>query len=480
MIYQLLTNEILLAFFAFLLLFLSICPIKDKKIYGYVAISGAIITLIFNIPNFWIPQTVMFSGVFIHDSFSLFFKELFLIILIFTFLISSKELDLRMDNHRAEYYSLLFFSTLGLSIAVSSCELITLYIALELTTMPLYILVASRIKDKLSSEAAMKYFISGTVASVFIIYGISLIFANLNTTFLLQFFTSYETLTTFPALFILGVLFLVVGFGFKIAAAPFHMWAPDVYEGGPTPVISFLSVAPKAAGIAILCRIFVGYFEMLKFDLIFVVAVLSLLSMIIGNFTALSQKNIKRMLAYSGIAQMGYILIGLTCMNETGVMAAIFYAAIYAITNFAAFSVVTWYSDIIGSDEIKDYAGMFKRAPLAGFLLLISLLSLAGAPPLVGFIGKFYLFFAAVDAKLYWLVVFGIITSVISIFYYFNVIRIAFFEKPQNEETLSITPAFKTVFVLSSLAVIVLGLYPPLIKYIATLSKSIIFINFVK
>ncbi|MBI2252691.1 MAG: NADH-quinone oxidoreductase subunit N, partial [Armatimonadetes bacterium] len=346
----------------------------------------------------------------------------------------------------------------------SSNELITLFVSLELVSIPLYILASFNRNDQKSAEAGLKYFLLGALSSGILLYGMSLIYGTLQTTFLTNILLKLSKLEEFPLALILGLIFVLAGLGFKIASAPFHMWAPDVYQGAPTPITAFISIGPKAAGIAVLSRLFLGYFITLKPDWTFILSILSIFSMTIGNLAALSQTNFKRMLAYSGIAQIGYILIGLTSASVSGLSGVLFYILIYALTNLGAFSIIIIYALETGSEEIKDYAGLVKRSPLLASILFLALLSLAGVPPLSGFIGKFYLFTSAFQAKLYFLVFMGIINSVISLYYYLSV--------SLEDTPLKVNFSFKLALSLALIGIVFLGLYPPLMEAIEKISKA--------
>lgn len=470
---QAMTVEISLLILGIFLLFLEITGVKNKKTIGYVGIVGLLTTMALSllklVPLVKSGALNIMKGFYILDPFSLFFKELFLII---TFMVILMSLDyFEKKEHPGEYYAILVFICMGMSLLVSAGELVSLFVSLELISIPLYILASYLKFNKQSSEAGIKYFLLGAVSTAFLLYGLSLLYGTFGTTNLNEMFQMYRTgqfaitAANFPHVLLLAIIFITVGFGFKVAAAPFHMWAPDVYQGAPTPVTAFLSVGPKAAGMAIMMRVFAGSLIFMKPDWTVILAALAALSMTVGNLVAIPQTNIKRMLAYSGIAQMGYVLVGLAAATYQGAASAIFYLFIYAFTNLGAFAIIIIYSHVTGSDEIKDFAGLAKRSPILALIMMLALLCLAGVPPLAGFVGKFYLFYAAYQSKLYWLVLVGVINSVISLFYYLNVLKYIYFEKPAEEvKTLPVSNPFKLTLALSTIGIVVMGLFPPLAK----------------
>jgi NADH-quinone oxidoreductase subunit N len=273
-----------------------------------------------------------------------------------------------------------------------------------------------------------------------------------------------------PALYI-GMLCMIAAFGFKIAAAPFHMWAPDVYQGAPTPTTAFLSTGPKVAGVAVLMRLlFTGFSNppgalqqlSVRPDWVLIISVLSLLSMTVGNLVAMHQTNIKRMMAFSGISHMGYILLGVAAASTRGVQAVMFYLYLYTLTALAGWAVIILYTVVTGSEEIRDFAGLSRRSPLMAFVLMLSLLSLAGLPPLSGFVGKFYLFTAAWDSGLSWLVLAGILNSVASLFYYMGALKVVYWQAPSTDDPVAVPIPTRIAMYVGLFAILVLGLFPML------------------
>jgi len=481
--------ELCLLAIALVVLLMDMWGYPVKRNLGYFAALGLLSTMLFSAPRLWGIKHTLFGGMWILDPLALFFKELFLLLTFMVILISIDYVERKISNP-GEYYAILLMVCMGTCMLVSSGELLTLFISLELVSIPLYILAGFRKDNLRSNEAGIKYFLLGAFASAIILFGISLIYGLTGTTSLEKIMhyiiamgkSAPAEIIAAPGLaapaLIAGMLFLLVGFAFKIAAAPFHMWAPDVYQGSPTPVTAMISVAPKCAGIAIIVRVFLGtFYEQglgtgFNLDWKIVLAILAMLSMTIGNLAALPQTNIKRLLAYSGIAQIGYLLVGLTAASPAGLTAVIFYVAIYALTNLGAFAVVILYARYSGSEEIDDYAGLARRSPPMAFIMLLALLSMAGIPPLAGFVGKFFLFAAAYQAGLWWLVIIAIINSVISLFYYLKVLRVCYFEEPRQDAPMPIPAPFRLSLGISLAAIAVLGLLPPYYSLVDRVSKT--------
>lgn len=427
-------------------------------------------------------QTLGIFNTLVVDRFTLLFKFLLIGILAIV-IISSLSYVHRFEKIKIEYFSLLIFSTVGMMMLVSTTELITLYISLELTALPMALLIAIP-GTRLSSEAGIKFLILSAVSSALLIYGMVWIYGLTGTTDLVEIFKSVALITgstesssTVPFGnygILLGVILMIAGFGFKISSVPFHMWVPDVYEGAPTPVTAFLSVASKAAGFAVILRVFYGSFsnEVLSLEWSMIFAVMAILSMVIGNFVAIAQKNMKRLLAYSTIAHAGYIMMGLTVVSGRmevfsleGASSVVFYLIGYAATNLAAFVAVIAISNRTGSYLIEDFAGIGRRSPFIAFCLAASLISLTGIPPTVGFMAKLNVFTSAFNGGLWWLVMAGTLSSVVSAYYYLRVIKIMYLYDPLENVRIKADPLTLAALTITSLAIVVFGIYPtPLIK----------------
>ena len=454
----LLSPEISLLATALTVIFLDLFVVKEKWILGWVSVTGIIVSAIFAL-SLWGRVETSFGGALAVDQFSIFFSLLFLGIAALI-LISSTEYSRKFAAFRAEYYALVLLATTGMMLLASTRELISIFVALELTGISLYVL-AGFLKDAKSSEAGLKYLLLGAVASAVLLYGMALVYGLTGTTYLDEIAAaiSAQGILGSPAL-LMGIVLLVAGFGFKIAAVPFQMWVPDVYEGAPTPVTAYLSVASKAAGFAVILRVFYEALGPASLDWGMIFAVLAAITMTIGNIVALTQKNIKRMLAYSSIAQAGYIMIGLAAFTTEASSAIMFFLACYALTNLGAFIAIIAISNKINSDEIADYSGMVRRAPLFALALALCLISLTGIPPTAGFMAKIYIFSAGVNADLLWLVIIAVINSAISAYYYLRVVRVMFLGEPLSEERIHASSGLRVALAIACLGVLLLGIYP--------------------
>jgi NADH-quinone oxidoreductase subunit N len=451
--------------------------IQRKGVLAVVSIIGLIVSA-----GFTIAMRGTFEGIFYNmlavDGFAIFFKLLFLGIAGLVILASTDYVS-KFAHFRGEYYALVLLSALGMMLMAATRELISIYIALELTSISLYVL-SGFLKDPKSTEASLKYLLLGAISSAVLLYGMALVFGSTGQTQLGKIAEaiqgmSLQTVSASPAL-ILGIVLLVAGFGFKIAAVPFHMWVPDVYEGAPTPIVAYLSVGSKAAGFAVVLRVFFSAFglpDWLSLDWGIVFAVLATIGMFLGNITALPQTNIKRMLGYSSIAQAGYLMVGLATMgvspatNILGQSGVLFFLAGYALTNLGAFTAIIAISNKLDSDLIQDYSGMIKRAPLLALALSLCLISLIGMPPAAGFMAKFYIFRGAVQNGLLWLVIIAVLNSVISAYYYLRVVKVMWFGEPASEEKVPSSGALRLALAVSCLGVLLLGIIPGYIMNLA-------------
>ncbi|GAB6180624.1 NADH-quinone oxidoreductase subunit N [Desulfotomaculum defluvii] len=443
-------------------------PNHSRRGLGSIALLGLIIVLGVTVAN-WSNQGVMLNGMYIVDRYAMFFKILCLTSAILVVLGSFKYVDQQVKNH-FEYYSTVMFTTLGMMVMASAGDFITLYMGLELMTISFIILVAFRSSDAKSLESGMKYLLLAGTSTAVLLYGLSLVYGTTGTIMIGEVAQSIAGGVNSPLL-IVGIVMLVAGLGFKISAVPFHMWSPDVYEGAPTPVTAFLAVGSKAASFAVLLRLFLGSFGAIQEHWVGLIAVLAALSMVIGNLVAIPQTNIKRMLAYSSIAQAGYILVGLVAVSEAGIKGVMFYAFLYVFATIGAFTVVAAVSNQTGSDEIEDYAGLIQRAPLAASVMLVSLLSMAGIPPLAGFVGKFYIFQTVVQEHM-WLVYLGLIMSMVSVYYYLKVVLVIFRDEPKDPSPIQMGGATAITLVITLVATIFLGIYPGPLSEMANMAAQ--------
>ncbi|HZU86816.1 MAG TPA: NADH-quinone oxidoreductase subunit N [Anaerolineaceae bacterium] len=362
-------------------------------------------------------------------------------------------------GNRGEFYALMLISTLGMSLMAGAADLIMLFLAIETTSLPLYILAGFLTRDEKSVEAGIKYMLYGAVTSAVMLYGFSLLYGFTGTTNLYQIAGLLQPGGGLPPFGpVLALLLVLVGFGFKISAVPFHFWAPDVYEGAPTPVTGFLSTASKAAGFVVLMRVLVVAFPDLSSVWQALLIILAIGSMFVGNLLALAQKNVKRLLAYSSIAQAGYMLIGVAVGSPLGLQGTIYYLMAYLLTNLAVFGVVAAISQQTGSDELASYQGFSRRSPGLALALLVGLLSLGGVPPFAGFIGKLLVFGSAVQANLAWLAFIGVLNAVIGLYYYLTVLRVVYAGELQEEEKpVTLTLSWRVALVLCVTGIVVLG-----------------------
>ncbi|HET6515943.1 MAG TPA: NADH-quinone oxidoreductase subunit N [Thermodesulfovibrionales bacterium] len=431
--------------------------VRRKEIVALVTIISAGVVM-YSLSG---PSGEIFSGMYIADGYSLFFKIIFLMSLVLSTLISVKYIELEKVNF-GEYYALMLFATLGMMIMASAGDIIVLYLGLELMALSTYVLAGFLRHERKSNEAALKYFLLGAFASALLLYGAAIIYGLTGTTSLrvIAGYLSKQGVETSPPLLLSMILF-VVAFGFKIAAVPFHMWAPDAYEGAPTSVTAFMSVGPKAAGFAALGRVFFIAFSSLEVNWAAILAPIAVLTMAVGNILALSQTNIKRMLAYSSIAHAGYALIGVISGGGEGMASMMNYLFIYAFMNMGAFAIVVMLrTEEWRGEEISEYEGLAKTHPLASALMLVFMFSLTGIPPTAGFIGKFYLFMAAVHAGYAWLAIAAVIFSSISAYFYLRIVMLMYMREPRVEVPLSTSPYTGIALAVSVFAVLCLGVLP--------------------
>mgnify|MGYP000930773556 CR=1 FL=1 len=405
----------------------------------------------------------LFYGFFILDPLTEFFRLLALAVVAMTILLSLKSKELS-NTYEGEYYSLFLFMAFALIVLAASANLLMIFMSVEFVSILSYLLVGFLKRSSKAKEAAIKYLLYGSVASGVMLFGMSLIFGA-SGSLDLKAVQAGTAVPEFFGVYLMGLILFLTGLGFKISAVPFHMWAPDVYEAAPTPVTAFLTVAPKAAAFAVLIRVLTAFTPLTgKWDQLIIL--LSILTMTLGNLTAISQTNIKRLLAYSSIAQAGYFLMGLAAFNATGTGGILVYLLAYAFTNLGAFTIVIAASNQFGSDEMSSYAGLAKRSPFLAASLTLFLLSLAGIPPLAGFFGKFLVFAGVIEKKFILLAVIAAVNSAVAAYYYFKVIRLMYLEKPVDDSALDTAWALKVTLAITLAGTILIGIFPaPFLRF---------------
>ena len=486
--------EILVVILGFGVLTIDFFIPKNKKwSLPYIAILALTGIFIFNLIFLWGKSDELYGGILRIDGYSLFFKSAFLI-LGAALIASSVDYVNKNLSNPGEYYAILIFTVLAMMLLSSSGELLTAYIAVETLSFGLYVLVAFDRYNIKSNEAGTKYIILGALSSAILLFGISQIYGLLGTT---QFNEMAEVLRSNNSInpgLLLGFLFLIAGLGFKVASVPFHMWAPDVYEGAPTPITAHLAVGSKAAIFVLIIRFFVTGMMPLMIDLQIILVIIAALTMTVGNLMALVQTNIKRLLAYSSIGHAGYLILGLAALvsiNQEGGMTLAFisntnlvvngiilHTIAYGISNLAAFLSISIIYKKTGNENIKDLAGASKASPFLSMVFAASIFSLAGLPIFAGFISKFYLFTAASVQGLIWLVAIAIFASLMSLYYYLKVLKYMYIEKSEIDNKIDLSPIAFVVLSILFIAMIFIGIYPsPLMDAIQHATYALTVVN---
>lgn len=412
-----------------------------------------------------------FQTMFILDPFAVYFKGLFLLTAAIVVLMT-REFFRHLTHNLGAFYILLFTSLLGMLVLASVNDLLMLFIGLELVTFSLYVMVAYLRTDRRAIEAGMKYLILGSVSSGFLIYGVALLYGFVGSTSFVMLRAAVEGgMMPFSAQ--VGLFFIMAGLGFKIAAVPFNFWVPDVYEGAPTPVVALISVGSKMAGVVALLRLFYGVFLPVDYVWAGLLAILAAVTMCYGNLAALPQTNIKRLLGYSAIGHAGYLLMGLSTATGEGATATGFYLLAYLFSTLIAFFVVVSATDAVGGDRLDDYNGLSRRSPLLAMGLFVAFLSLAGMPPLAGFVGKLLILVATAQSGQLWLVAIGAVNVVIALYYYLMVVRRMYFEPPKTAAPIVLNPVTTAALVFLLLGIVVIGIWPA--PFLATVASSLPF-----
>lgn len=469
--------EIILSVLGMALLLVNVfVPSKSKGYLAWLSLLGIVGAGLAAVGG-WGPTVSSFSGSVVQDNFATFFKIIFLVAAGLAVLISDQYME-REGCNQGELYPIILFTTVGMMLLAAGTDLMTIFLGLELMSISLYVLAGFNRANIKSNEAGMKYFLLGAFSTGFLLYGMALVYGVTGTTRIVEISGLIGQMAS-PAdnpMLLIGMFLLLTGFLFKIAAAPFHMWTPDVYEGAPTPMTAFMSAGPKAAGFAALLRLLLVAFPTMKAEWSDLLWILAVLTMTIGNFTALRQDNIKRMLAYSSIAHAGYALVGLVAANTTGTSGILFYMLSYAFMNIGAFAVIV----LVGKQgepngTVMDFAGLGQKRPLLAAAMALFLFSLAGMPPTAGFIGKFYLFSGAIQEGYIWLAIIGVMNSAASVYYYLRVMVYMYFKPGEQEfEWVSVTAPIALALVISAAGSLVPGIIPSMLLQFAEQAVKLI------
>lgn len=458
--YSLLIPEYLLAGLAALVATLDLFFGRRLRPYlPYIAVAGLAVAL--GVSLAYVNDTPeSFGDLLVVDNYTTFFRVFFIAIAGAVCLASAHFVRDRL-RHAGEYYALLLLSTIGAIYMAAARELLTAYISLEVLSFSLYVLVSFAKMDAKSNEGGLKYMLLGAFSSAIFLYGMSLIYGVAGSTFYADISAALSSGTAdFDLAMLMGLVLIVAALGFKVAAVPFHMWTPDAYEGAPLPITAYLSATSKAAGFALLIRLFAGAFQPVLDDWQWMVAALAAASMTVGNLVAIQQHNIKRLLAYSSIVQVGFMLMGIAALSEQTTSALVLHMTGYIVTNLAAFVVIIAYFNATGKDEIPDYRGLAERAPFLALALTIALFSLAGMPLFAGFATKFILFQAVAEEGFLWLAALAVVNSFISLYYYLLVIRQMYVVEPEEPGRLRIPALMNGVTFALVAGIFFVGLFP--------------------
>lgn len=469
--------EIFLSVLAMVLLLMNVFSKSGQKSYlGYISFIGIVATGVL-VGAGWGGFIPSFSGSVVLDNFATFFKMIFLVSAGLAILIADQYMEREGCNY-GELYPLILFTVVGMMLMASGTDMMTIFLGLEVMSVSLYVLAGFNRNNSKSNEAGLKYFLLGAFSTGFLLYGMALVYGATGTTRIAKIAAAVAQISLPSAniMLVAGMLLMLTGFAFKIAAAPFHMWTPDVYEGAPTPLTAFMSAGPKAAGFAAALRIFLVALPTLQVEWSQVMWVLAVLTMTVGNITALRQDNIKRMLAYSSIAHAGYALVGFTAGNGTGTAGILFYMLSYAFMNIGAFAIIILVAKKGETNgTVQDFAGLGTKHPVLAAAMTIFLFSLAGMPPTAGFIGKFYLFSGAIQKGYIWLAVIGVLNSAASVYYYLRVMVYMYMKDSTEEfDWMQITAPVALCVAISVLGSLVPGVVPSLILQFAQQAVKLI------
>jgi NADH-quinone oxidoreductase subunit N len=443
-----------------LLVYEAFVPSVSPRKIAYAAMIGVLLVF----AGTWctvVPEQSLWPTLYQSDALAVFFKRLFLVTLFFVLWMSSDSIE-ELPIGRSEFLIIPLFTTTGMMLLASAVNFLTIFVALELVTISFYVLVAYQRDKSASLEAGTKYLIIGALSTGLLVYGIAFLYGAVGNTSLaaLAFSLANQPL---HAGFLLAAILILVGLGFKMAAVPFHVWAPDVYHGAPTPVTAFLAVGSKAAGFVILIRVFAldGFKnEVMMPYIASVLGLMAALSILLGNLAALPQRNLKRLLGYSSISHAGFLLMGVSCLNERGIQSVLLYLVVYSLASLLAFYIINKLSSTLGGDELPRYAGLSQRSPLFAFALLVAFVSMAGIPPLAGFIGKLGVFAAVWEKGNYFLLLVGVVGAASGLYYYLKIVREMYWQEPQRQAApIPVGFGTKALLITLSSALIILGIW---------------------
>ncbi|MCE5285648.1 MAG: NADH-quinone oxidoreductase subunit N [Pelosinus sp.] len=466
----LLTSEIAIICLSLLIIILDLLlpRFETRRSLGYLAAAGVAGVFAYTCTQYGVSATV-YQGLFTLDSFALFFKQIFLLAILLTLLFSFDYVE-GLAKYQGEFYALLLLAVAGMMIMASANDLLTVFIGTELMTVTFYILVGYQFNSSKSSEAGMKYMILGSVSSAVLLYGVSWVYGCTGSIVFEQ--IAKHANTSLGMLFGFGLI--VAGLFFKMALIPFHMWAPEIYEGAPTPITAMLSMGSKVAGLAVLLRmVFIAFVPMQAYWG-GIVSIIAAITMIGGTVIAMWQTNIKRMMAYSSITQAGYMIVGLLSADASGIKSVLFYAMLYMFANVGVFATIIAVKKHHGSNEIKDFSGLAQQSPLLAVVMTVSLLSMAGIPPMAGFAGKLYVFSTVIEKGYLWLGLLGFVMSMISVYYYLNVTKVIYMNEPCVQKEFIVSQPLRIAALISLLATLWIGIYPgPLAELANTAARSL-------
>ena len=451
--------ELELALFGMIVLVFDLL-VKNKRVLGYITLVGLAWSGYFLIKLYNVLDAPAYGGMLRLDPFAWFFKALFLVAAALAVAISIRYLDIEHENH-GEYYALILFATMGMMFMVGAMDLVTLYIGLETMAIATYVLVGFLRSNPRSNEASLKYFLLGAFSSGILLYGFSLLYGIAGSTRFVIISDALEQRSLSDPLSLMALGAVCAGMFFKIAAVPFHQWTPDAYEGAPTSITAYMSVAVKAASFAMIVKLFLIALAPLQPHWLIIMSAVSALTMTVGNIAAITQSNVKRLLAYSSISHAGYILLGLIANNQTGLIAIPIYLLVYTFTNLGAWAIVVALrrKDVIG-EHIDEMSGLYFRHPVAAILMLIFLLSLAGIPPTAGFIGKYFLFAAVIQSGHNVLAVIAVLNAAISMYFYLRIVVAMFMQDATEKTGLDLAPGVLAVMAIALVFTLWIGLYP--------------------